>query len=147
MSIRKATVDDALDIKALIASLSHFYLDNKDAAIPEWFLRTLDASEFERRLSNDWFTHFVYVEESEIVGYLAMRGGCHLFHLFVAETHQRKGISKALWRHATSGAKPKEYTLRSSLYAVPVYQRFGFTEYGAVERKEGLVFQTMRKTL
>ncbi len=76
-----------------------------------------------------------------------MRGGCHLFHLFVAETHQGKGISRALWNYAISGAKPKEYTLRSSLYAIPVYQRFGFTEYGAVEQKEGIVFQPMRRVL
>ncbi len=145
MNIRKARVNDTQEIRGLISSLSHFYLENKNAPIPEWFLRTLDVSEFERRLSNDWFTHFVYIENGDIVGYISMRGASHLFHLFVAEMHQRKGISKALWRHAISGDKPKVYTLRSSLSAIPVYKRFGFIEYGAVVQKEGIAFQPMRK--
>ena len=144
VSIRKAKVGDALAIKALISSLSHFYLDNKKSPIPDWFLKTLDISEFERRLSNDWFAHFVYIEGGEIVGYIAMRGESHLFHLFVAEDQQGRGISKALWKHVISGLKSKVFTLRSSIYAVPVYKRFGFVESGPVELKEGIRFQPMK---
>ena len=144
MSIRKAKIDDALEIKALISSLSHFYLENKSSPMPAWFLKTLDVSEFERRLTNDWFTNFVYVDGNDIVGYISMRGGCHLFHLFVAEDHQRKGISKELWHYAISGLKANVYTLRSSIYAVPVYKRFGFIASGAAEVKEGICFQPMK---
>ena len=147
LNIRKAKVDDAIKIKALISSLSHLYLENKNGPIPAWFLKTLDVSEFERRLKNDWFTHFVYVDGNDIVGYISMRGGCHLCHLFVAEKYQRKGLSRALWNYATLDVKPKVYTLRSSIYAVPVYKRFGFIESGAAEVRDGICFQPMKRVL
>ena len=144
MSIRKAKIEDAVEIKALISSLSHFYLENKNTPVPAWFLKTLDISAFERRLENDWFTNFVYIDEGEIVGYISIRGGCHLFHLFVAENHHKKGISKALWHYSISDLSASVYTLRSSIYAVPVYKRFGFKEYGIIEIKEGIFFQPMK---
>jgi len=147
VSIRKAKVDDALEIKALISSLSHFYLENEQSPMPDWFLRTLDASAFERRLSNDWFTNYVYVEEEDIVGYISMRGESHLYHLFVAEAHQRKGISRALWNVARSGVKSSVYTLRSSLYAIPIYKRFGFIASGPAEVRDGIGFQSMKCVL
>ena len=147
MSIRKAKVGDALEIKSLVSSLSHFYLENKKSPIPDWLLSTLDVSAFERRLSNDWFTNFVYVEGNDIVGYISMRGERHLYHLFVAEKHQRKGISTELWRYVISRMKSREYTLRSSTYAIPVYKRFGFIATGPAEVKDGIGFQPMRCVL
>lgn len=149
MSIRKATIDDALEINALIYSLSHFYLESQASPMPDWFLKTLDISVFERSLESDWFVNFVYVEGKDIVGYISMRGECHLHHLFVAEKYQRQGISKALWDHVISeervGVNKREYTLRSSTYAVPVYKRFGFIESGPAEVKEGIGFQPMKR--
>jgi predicted GNAT family N-acyltransferase len=35
------------------------------------------------------------------------------------------------------------FTLRSSLYAVPIYKRFGFSESGPVGTKDGISFQPM----
>ncbi|MCH8529481.1 MAG: GNAT family N-acetyltransferase [Saccharospirillum sp.] len=87
--------------------------------------------------------NLVYEVDGSIVGYLAIKGGSHLYHLFVSEAHQGKGIAKQLWMAAIEGSPVKCFTLRSSLYAVPVYKRFGFEESGPAGLKDGISFQPM----
>ena len=75
----------------------------------------------------------------------------HLFHLFVAAAHQRIGIARALWEQARQlslRAGPiAEFTVNSSLNAVPVYRSFGFVPAGAVTQVHGIAFLPMRLTL
>ena len=144
MKIRHAVVDDASEIKNLVSSLSHYYLADKDSSVlPEWFSATLATSEFEQRLSSENFSNFVYSVDNVIVGYISIKDKSHLYHLFVAENHQGKGISKALWSHATSDTGISVYTVRSSLFAVPIYKRFGFNESEPAAAKDGIGFQPM----
>lgn len=146
--IREANVADAPAIKTLVESLSHYYLneevgDNQDILLPLWFANTLTTSQFESRLSSSDFANFVYVEQGQVVGYLSIKEKHHLYHLFVAQAHQRKGLSKKLWNHALSVVGYHDYTVRSSLYAVPIYRQFGFKESGPAASKEGIGFQPM----
>ncbi len=143
MNIRKALVGDAGKIKELVSSLSHFYLEDKRSSLPEWFSRTLDVTEFERRLSSKEFDNLVYAIDNEIVGYISIKEKSHLYHLFVAESYQGKGISRELWRYATSDSSEGVYTVRSSMFAVPVYKKFGFKESEVAASKDGIGFQPM----
>jgi GNAT superfamily N-acetyltransferase len=111
--------------------------------LPGWFSDTLEISEFENRLMSEDFINLVCVLNEEIVGYISIKGSSHIYHLFVAEQHQGKGISKELWNRATYGLDVGIYTVRSSIFAVPVYKSFGFKASGAIASKDGIQFQPM----
>jgi len=143
MGIREASKDDARNICELVTSLSHYYLDEGQGDLPEWFLSTLRVNEFERRLKSDENHNLVYEVRNRIVGYISMNENGHLYHLFVSEQYQGKGIARALWNEITRKCKSSRYTVRSSLYAVPVYKAFGFYEAGPAGVKDGMHFQPM----
>jgi GNAT superfamily N-acetyltransferase len=143
VSIRVAVKNDVVKISNLVASLSHFYLKNPAHELPEWFEKTLTKSAFLNRVESTEYANFVYEQEGETIGYIAMKGDSHLYHLFVSENHQGKGLSRALWQFATNSCTANVYTLRSSLYAVPVYRKFGFIESDVAGEKDGIGFQPM----
>ncbi len=147
MNIRDAQVDDVLVIRNLVSSLSYFYLESSVQPLPEWFLNTLAHAEFERRILSDKFNNYVCCDNDEIVGYISLKDRNHLYHLFVSEKYQGKGIAKALWNHILVTSQADSYIVRSSMYAVPVYKRFGFIESGRVMSKEGISFQPMVLTM
>lgn len=143
MSIRKAMVEDASKIRELVYSLSHFYLADKSSCFPEWFSKTLELSEFERRLSSEEFSSFVYSINDVIIGYISIKDRSHVYHLFVAESYQGRGIAKELWHYATSDSGIGQYTVRSSIFAVPLYKKLGFKESETETQKDGISFQPM----
>ena len=143
MNIRSAVKKDAKEISYLVASLSHFYLKNRGDELPQWFSKTLTQSEFSKRIQGLEYSNFIYEIDGKIIGYLAMKGNNHLFHLFVSEKHQGEGLSRKLWEFAMSECVSDIYTLRSSLYAVPVYKKFGFIESAIAGEKEGIGFHPM----
>lgn len=134
---------DVKQVSMLVRSLSHYYLNNSSNKLPEWFSTTLTECEFSNRLKNLYFTNLICEVNNSIVGYLSMKGDNHLYHLFVAEKQQGKGIAKKLWQHAMGICISEYYTLRSSLFAVPVYRNFGFIESGSALEKDGISFQPM----
>ena len=144
MSIRQATPVDVLQVEALVKSLAHFYLDNPAAKLPDWLEATLTRQAFSDRISSLEYVNFVSEEEGTVVGYIALKRPGHLYHLFVSERHQGKGIARLLWRHLVETFDCREFTVRSSRYAVPVYKRLGFSESGPMGNKEGVAFQPMR---
>jgi len=143
VSIRTAVQKDAREISSLVASLSDFYLKSPDHELPDWFSRTLTENEFLRRIVGSEYSNFVYEIDGEIIGYIAMKGDNHLFHLFVSAAHQGKGLSRKLWEFAINECVSAVYTLRSSLYAVPIYKKFGFIESAISGEKDGIGFQPM----
>jgi len=143
MFIREATIDDVHEIRQLVLSLSHFYLKEKNEDLPLWFSNSLSLDEFISRIGNDQFLSFVFEKDNEIIGYISLKNETHIFHLFVSESFQKQGIASKLWEHAKTLTKKEKYTVRSSEFAVPVYQHFGFKEIGVRTVKDGLMFQTM----
>ena len=147
MHIRKMTAHDINDVSALVSSLSHLYLINEQRLLPEWFTSTLSDLQFSKRIENEKFTNFVCEINSSIVGYLSMKECHHLYHLFVTEKQQGKGIATILWHHAMSNCHSDFYTLRSSLFAIPFYKQIGFIESGPLLEKDGIGFQPMELNL
>ena len=143
MSIRVANETDLPQIAGLVASLSHFYLDDPGKELPVWFRDSITEAAFAARVSSPEYLNFVYEEAGVLMGYISIKGGSHLYHLFVAQAFQGRGVSRLLWLHAKEHSQSKHFSLRSSLYAVPVYKRFGFVESGPVGTKDGISFQPM----
>ena len=74
-----------------------------------------------------------------------------LIRQFVAEPYQRWGVARMLWNHAKADALKTEdeidMLVRSSVYAVPVYERFGFTACGRRVDEPGVSYVPMRQVI
>lgn len=62
----------------------------------------------------------------ELAGVVAVKLPSHLFYLFVAEAHQRRGIARKLWDHARRSTPAIVWTVHANVAARRVYQRLGF---------------------
>lgn len=89
--------------------------------------------------------------EAELVGVIALKRPCHLYHLFVAPNWHGQGIARQLlaelWPTVLSWAQQaqqQELTVNSSLYAVPVYLRWGFVPDSPPRERNGVIDQPMR---
>lgn len=143
MAIRNASESDAEVISRLIASLAYYYCADTNADLPDWFANSITPQAVQQRIVDPAFDNYIYVEGDDIVGYIALQNDNHLYHLFVGEAQQGRGIARKLWQHVLQHSDSKKFTLRSSLYAVPVYERFGFRSVGPAGEKEGIGFQPM----
>ena len=145
-----ATPAEAPALAQLVNGLSHYYLDDPKAQLPDWLSDTLTEASFTARLAEPNYINLVCkfkdeVSGAEVIqGYMSIKDQSHIYHLFVAEAFQGKGIAKQLWNHARALTQSKSFTVRSSLFAVPVYKQLGFVEAGEVGCKDGVSFQPMK---
>lgn len=145
--IRKATVADVNKIYDLVLSLAPLYLEQPDDSLPEWFSQTLTTEAFSSRITSEEYDNYVYVnasDKTELNGYISLKKPNHLYHLFVAPNHHKKGIARELWQYVLTEHPCENYLLRSSLYAVPIYKKFGFVEEGEISNKDNISFQAMK---
>ena len=147
MNIRVAHENDASAVSFIAMSLSHFYLKSNKTELPSWFSETLTENAFSNRIKSNDYQNYVYEARGKIVGYLAFRGNSHLYHLFVSNTYQGKGISRKLWDYAINECVSETYTIRSSLFAIPIYKKLGFKIVGEAGDKDGISFQFMELRL
>lgn len=143
MSIRAANSSDAPRLRSLVSDLSRFYLRDPDTPLPTWLASTLSETAFLDRLSSNEHYNYVYELDGEVVAYISIKRPGHLYHLFVVESHQGQGIARLLWEHVAKQLDDCTYTVRSSLYAIPVYKRFGFVESASAGEKDGVLYQPM----
>lgn len=143
MPVRVAIPSDATQLRDLAVSLSPFYLGSPNDQPPPWLSDTLTLSAFVKRLSSSDYLTYVYEEGGRVYGYISIEAGCHVYHLFVEERHHGRGIARMLWERVRENSQTTHYFLRSSLYAVPVYRRFGFRESGPVGQQGGVEYQPM----
>ncbi len=150
MHIRKATKDDVPAISALILSLAHHFILQPDGAGAEEFLLSLQPSGIERYVDADPFDYRVGMVGAQIAGVVAVRAGTHLFHLFVAEPFQRRGLARALWLQAKSLHEQAQVsdamTVNSTPFALPFYEHVGFRATGPRVETRGIAFIPMRWT-
>ena len=127
MDICQATPNDARPISSLVKSLAN----------------TLTEDAFLQRINSSDYINFLCEQDGQVIGYGAMKRLNHLYHLFVAEAFQGKGISRKLWEQLIAEESNATYTLRSSIFAIPVYERFGVKAVGERGSKDGVSFQSM----
>ena len=82
----------------------------------------ISADAFKSRLDTSEFYNVVCELDGRIVGYISVKQRFQIYHLFVAEQHQGKGIAKKLWSHITEKFGLSKYFVRSSLYAIPAWR-------------------------
>jgi len=149
IEIRLATVADARDVSDLITSLLHYRSPDTTMPAPPEFLAHFRPDALAHVIAAPNYRYHVALCGDRLVGVVGVRDNRHLLHLFVAESHHRRGIARALWNAARSAVLNEvpevEMTVRSSVFAVEVYRHFGFAVAGP--RVEGPVtFVPMKAT-
>lgn len=68
--------------------------------------------------------------DGQLAGFIGIRERSHVYHLFVDERWQRRGIARRLWECARAAALAPghlgAFTVNSSNHAVPLYEALGF---------------------
>jgi len=150
MHIREATREDAAAISALILPLAETYIAHEFS--PEGartLLAFMQPHAIEGYITSGMRYHVVE-QHGMLAGVVAVRNNGHLFHLFVAEAFQGRGLARRLWEVARKAAceagNPGEFTVNSSTAAVGMYHKLGFVESGPPETVDGVTSIPMRLT-
>ena len=149
MEFRAGSPPDADAIAGLIASFQSELTDDPSGAGAEEYLASVSVRAEREYLASARYRYLLAYSSSQLVGFIAIRDGSHLFHLFVERSHQRQGIARRLWeqvlRELNAPGSEGGFTVNSSLSAVPVYQAFGFVPAGAIQSMHGISFLPMRR--
>jgi GNAT superfamily N-acetyltransferase len=148
VTIREAKPEDAGAISALVTSLAPFFLaDPGDLQAAAPFFATISPEAFRGNFASGRFRYHVAESDGELAGFVGVRDDQHLYHLFVAERFHRRGLAARLWEVAKAAARAAgnsgRFTVNSSRYAIPVYERFGFQATGPEVHKDGVTFVPM----
>lgn len=141
--IRPAHIDDVPAISALcMAAFNEAVAPSLSAAGIATFGSVATADAFAARLQGD--NHILVAEQdARVVGVVELKEGRHLAMLFVDPACQGRGIGHALFEAVLLRVREPVLTVRASLNAVPVYERYGFVRDGEVGEFNGLVYQQM----
>ena len=148
MSIRAATIADAEAISALITDLSEPFYTSPTREGAEPFLTSVSPEAQRGYIAAGNFSYYVAESDCRLAAVVALRDNSHLFHLFVAKPLQGTGLARRLWNvvktNAMATGNPGQFTVNSSLNAVPIYEKFGFVRKGDVQYMHGISFQPMQ---
>ena len=149
MEFRAGSLSDAEAIAGLIASFQSELTDDPSGVGAEEYLASVSVQSEREYLASERYRYLLAYSDSKLAGFIAIRDGSHLFHLFVERSHQRQGIARRLWERALRQlCAPNSdgwCTVNSSLSAVPVYEAFGFVPTGLIQRMNGISFLPMRR--
>lgn len=147
MEFRAGSPADAEAIAGVIAGFQSELTDDPSGAGAEEFLASVSVEAERDYLASERYRYLLAYSNSRLAGFIAIRDGSHLFHLFVESAHQRQGIARRLWERALrelcAPGSDEGVTVNSSLFAVPVYQAFGFVPAGSIQSIHGISFLPM----
>jgi GNAT superfamily N-acetyltransferase len=147
MIFRRAKPEDASAISGLIVSFLNEFTVDPNGTGAEKFLESVSVEAEKTYILSDQYDYLIAEMEGELAGFIAMQNKTHVFHLFVAPQYQRQGLARALWQRARDAAGEHNapvFTVNSSVFAVPVYERFGFERASAPVERNGISFIRMR---
>ena len=148
MDIRTGSPSDAEAVAGLIACFQSELTDDPSGTGAEHFLASVSVQAEREYLASARYRYLLAFSGSEFAGFIAIRDGSHLFHLFVGRAHQRQGLGRRLWQQALrelcTANSEGVFTVNSSLSAVPVYRSFGFAPAGSTQSADGISFLPMR---
>ena len=148
MSIRKAQVADAADIRALIVKAvePESNPDFDEEGIKQ-FYRPNELSSIRSRILNEDYLTLCFLIDKKIAGIITIHDNEKIDQLFVDPSYRNLKISTKLWQAAKSICSKKGnrdgYWVKSSTVAVPVYESFGFQLDGKRQQKNGIVYYPM----
>lgn len=146
--IRKARPDDAAAISRLIVALAETHILHEfDAVAGEHFRAAVSPGAIAGYMAAE-FRYHVAEDAGGPVGVVATRGDGHLYHLFVAEAAQGRGLARRLWNVARQASRAAghegDFTVFSSRHAVGLYEKLGFERDGPDDERHGIVSIPMR---
>jgi ribosomal protein S18 acetylase RimI-like enzyme len=148
MEIRAATADDAPRISTLVHDLAGKYIVHEFSE--EGASRLLESMSVAaiRTYLESGYRYHVAEENGELAGVIAIRDNRHLYHLFVSECFQGKGVARRLWESAKAASldagNPGVFTVNSSRYAVGLYEKFGFVRQSEAVDVSGVICIPMK---
>jgi len=134
IGIRRACAADLHPILELILDCSHrFILPGLSLQGQENYLITHSVKKMTECLEQ--FEYFVLEDQRGMLGgVVGIRPLSHLFHLHVRHDLQGQGWGYKLWNvareSALSQARIERFTVNSSRFAVPFYEKMGFVMQG-----------------
>ncbi len=145
MKLRDAKAGDLKPITDLIIHCSEqFILPRLSDEGKQTYLRSHSLDQMKERI--DQFQYQLLEDNEKIVGIVGMRRPSHLFHLHVAPERHGQGFGRMLWTAAKDRAiqidRPDKFTVNSSAYAVPFYEKLGFVA-GKLEVRNGVEYVPM----
>ncbi len=147
MRIRQAQREDASAISVLAVKLTVKYIapEFPDVAAKA-LVQSMSSEMIARNIENDCVYHLA-VHEDEVIGLIGVKSNTHLYHLFVGDSHQRKGIAKQLWEvaknHCFESGNKERITVNASLYAKAVYEKLGFVTASGLQERNGVTTVAM----
>lgn len=151
VTIRAAGEADSEAISALVSRVSEeFVTPDFTPEGRDTLLRSMTPESIRERIRSDSEYLAAFGDERNLVGVLAIRHRTHVFHLFVAASHQRRGIATRLWRRAladglvATAEDDGQVTVNSSRFAEPFYERLGFVRTGDESTVSGVTVIPMR---
>jgi len=150
MNIRQANLKDVNQISELISDLSLKYIapDCKSEGL-NLLIRSMKPEMITQYMSTNCLYHVVE-DNNQIAGVIAIRDNSHLFHMFVADKFQGKGLARMLWHHAKDlcllNGNTGTFTVNSALNAKSVYLKLGFKPISGVRTHKGILDIPMQIT-
>lgn len=143
MEIRRAKTEDAAAISRLICRLTEQHITpGCSAEGGQHLLGTMTPAAVEQRLASG-DRHHVAIHHGTLVGVIVTRADKHLYHLFVADAFQRRGLAKRLWAVASQACLESggsgQFSVNSARSAVGFYRKLGFAEAGPPAEERGVV--------
>ncbi len=149
MDIRVGSPSDAEAAAGLIACFQSELTDHPSGIGAERYLASVSVQAEREYLASAHYRYLLAFSGSVLAGFIAIRDGSHLFHLFVDRAHQRQGLGRLLWQQALrelcTPTSEGVFTVNSSLSAVPVYRSFGFVPADLRQSVHGISFLPMRR--
>ena len=146
MTIQPAEIEDYAVIANMLHALAlKFIVPGMTTEAAATFLRGNDEGALLAYRDAGHVTSVAVIDD-QIAGFIAIRPPSHVFHLFVAEKWQRRGVARALWEHVLEHAAAAgigSFTVNASPYAVPAYLALGFQCDGPLACRASVSFQPM----
>lgn len=136
--IRDVNIKDIDTLSSLSNSLLTYLFEE---AAPKWFVDELLPKAYEERISDKKYEQFVYIIDKKIAGIVTIKDKNQIFHLFVDAKYHKRGIAKKLWEFIKTNYDIKK--VNASLYAIKVYESFGFEKEGEEKSFQELKYQPM----
>ena len=149
LTIRRAEPTDAASISEIVCSLAGSLLVDPRGAEASNFYSIMQPERVSANLTKHDRFYLVAEVNGLVVGMILVLNNNYIGQFFVCPSHQRRGVGSALWAAALSCATDAggtgAFTVKSSLQALPIYQRFGFETTSAESVDAGFRFVPMQR--